>query len=138
MIPTHPVERFLALLAEAICMVVTFLIWRSVSAFQPMWPLPGLYLIEMVVLSVLATLPFARGAQTSTGITWAATGIFLAFCMLGAFSVGFLYLPTALIFAVIAVTSTLRTRQSMGRYLAVCLLAGLAQAIVMLIAIRLI
>ena len=98
----HPLERFLAILGTSICLIVTILIWRSVSAQQPMWPLPALYFIEMVAVSVLTALAVLRG-RTGGLASWIAAGIFSAFSYLGALSVGFFYLPVALIFGLLAV-----------------------------------
>ena len=133
----HPLERFLAILGALACLGITIAIWRSVSANQGMWPLPGLYFIELPALGIFSTFAFIRGGPSGRIVTWAAVGIFAAFCILGAFSVGFAYLPIFLIFAIIAVSSSVRLRQPVATSLGVCLLAGLAQAALMLAAIRL-
>ena len=133
----HPVQRFLAILGALACLVITVAVWRSVSAYQGMWPLPGLYFIELLALAIFATFASLRGGPSGRIITWAAVGILISFCILGAFSVGFLYLPVALIFAILAVSSTVRQKHAVSTSLAVCLIAGLAQAGLMLAVIRL-
>jgi hypothetical protein len=134
---TQPLERFLAILGAAICLIVTVVIWRSVSALQPMWPLPGLYFIEMVVLSLVTALASIRGGPRAGLLTWGAAGIFSAFSILGALSVGFFYLPVAVIFGLLAVLSDLRHKQPIAAHLGICIFAGLAQAVLMLLLIRL-
>ncbi len=133
----HPLERFLALLGEAACVVITIVIWRSVSTYQGMWPLPGLYFIEMIALSIIGALAFMRGGASGRIILWAAVGIFAAFSIMGAWSVGPLYVPVTVLFAAAAVSSDIRNKQSIALHLAVCLIAGLAQAALMLTVIRL-
>jgi hypothetical protein len=133
----HPIERFLAILGAIVCLIITIPIWWSISAQQTMWPLPGLYLIEMVALSIISTFAFFRGDPRDKFITWGAIGIIGAFSMVGAFSVGFFYLPVALIFAIISVTSDVRNKQHILAHLGICLIAGIAQGILMFAIIRL-
>jgi hypothetical protein len=133
----HPIERFLAIFGAIVCLVITIPIWWSISAQQTMWPLPGLYFIEMMTLSVVSAFTFFRGDLRSRSITWGAVGVIGAFSIIGAFSVGFFYLPVALIFAIILVTSAVRNKQHILAHLGICLIAGIAQGILMLAIIRL-
>ncbi len=117
-------ERFLAILGTAICLIVTILIWRSVSAQQPMWPLPGLYFIEMAALSVVSAIAFLLGGRRRELIAWSAAGIFTSFSILGALSVGFFYLPVAVIFGLLAVLSDVRQKQPSAAHPASALSPG--------------
>lgn len=103
-----------------------------------MWPLPGLYFIEMVALSVVSAVAFVGGDPRGKLITWGAVGIFSAFSIVGAWSVGFFYLPVAFIFGVIAITSDVRNKQQIAAHVGICIIAGIAQAVLMFAAIRLI
>jgi FtsH-binding integral membrane protein len=134
---THPIERFFAILSASFCLVLTILIWWSVSAQQPMWPLPALYLLEMLALSLLCAFSFFNADPLIKFLTWGAVGIFIAFSILGAFSVGFFYLPIAIISTVISITWDIRNKQPIVAHLGVCLIAGMAQAAWMLAVIRL-
>ena len=133
---TSPLERFLAILGAVICLIITILFWLSVSAYQNMWPLPALYFIEMVILSIISAFIFVRGDPRDQFITWATAGVISAFSILGALSVGFFYLPVALIFAVISVTSAVRNKQPITAHLGIFLIAGIAQLALMFAAIR--
>ena len=134
----HPVERILAIAGLIACLVVTAILWLGISAQQPMWPLPGLYFIEMAVLSmVCALLAFGNGNSRGQFILWGAVGIFIAFSILGAMSVGFFYLPVAIIFGAIAILSDIRKRQPIAVHFGVCLIAGMVQVVLMLAAVRL-
>ncbi len=129
---TPAFERYVAAVAAMGSIVFTILIWVSVSRFQPMWPLPALYLIEAALLSTLAAIAFMRPAHAGRAIAWAAIGMLLAFAILGLFSVGALYLPTILLLAAVCLTADLRNRSNLLMHLGLFLLAGLAQAAVML------
>lgn len=104
---------------------------------QPMWPLPALYLIEVAALSILGAIAFVWGGGRSKIITWAAVGMLSAFCILGILSVGALYLPTTLVLAIVCFTSGLRNRSNLAMHIGSGLLAGLVQAGIMLIVVRL-
>jgi hypothetical protein len=125
---TGPSERFLAILGAGICLVVTFLLWRSIRVYQPMWPQPGL----------LAAVAFIPGEPGLKYIVWGAAGALFGFSILGSLSVGFFYLPVAVIFMVLSVTSDVRNKQSITAHLGVFLAAGLAQAALMLAVVHII
>ena len=48
----HP-EQFLAVVGAAACLLISARIGQVVSGTQPIWPLPGLYLVEINIVSVL-------------------------------------------------------------------------------------
>lgn len=127
-----PLECLAPILGAAACVVITAVIWRSVSASQAMWPLPAPYLIELAALGIVAAYAFIRGGRTGEIAAWAIVGVLAAFCIVGAWSVGFLYLPITLIFGVVLITYDVRNRQAIAAHLGVCLIAGLAQAALML------
>jgi hypothetical protein len=92
----------------------------------------------MAALSmVCALLVFFDGSPLGRFIIWGAVGIFTGFSILGAWSVGFFYLPVAIIFAVIAVRLDLKDKQPIALHVGVGLLAGMVQVVLMLVAIRL-
>jgi hypothetical protein len=133
---TSPLEKILAILGAVVSLIITMIFWLSVSAYQTMWPLPGLYFIEMVVLSTITAFIFVRGDPRDQFITWGASGVISAFSILGALSVGFFYLPVALIFTVISVTYAVRNKQRITAYIGIFLIAGIAQTALMFAAIR--
>jgi hypothetical protein len=128
----HPVERFLTIFGALACTVVTIVVWKNVSSYQGMWPLPALYFIEVAALSVLSAVLFLRGAAFARTFVWGTSGALGAFCLLGMFSVGALYLPIALIFAAAAIASDMHGKGQLAWHLMVCLLASLVQAALML------
>ena len=132
---TSPWERVLAILAAVLCLSITILFWLSVSSYQAMWPLPALYFIEIVTLSILSAFMFVRGDPRGQFLTWGAAGVIGIFSILAAFSVGFFYFPFALIFAIISVTSDVRNKKHIPAHLGTFLIAGIAQFALMLAAI---
>ena len=132
----HPLERFLVVIGAVACVTITIVIWRNVSSYQGMWLLPGLYFIEIPVLSVVSAFLFVRGGPAARSLMWGAVGVLGAFCILGLFSVGTLYVPIVLLFAAAAIAADVRNREPFARHLAICFLAALAQAAIMLTAIR--
>jgi hypothetical protein len=119
-------------LAAAACTFLSVVIWRSVAAFQPMWPLPGLYLVEVVAVTAIAASMLALGRRQRAAFTWAAAGVVTAFSILGALSIGAAYAPTALLLAAAGVSADWRDAQPVSVYIGIFLAAGAAQAILML------
>lgn len=132
---TSPWERVLAILAAVLCLSLTILFWLSLSSYQAMWPLPALYFIELVALSILSAFMFVRGDPRGPFLTWGAAGVIGIFSILAAFSVGFFYFPFALIFGIISVTSDVRNQKHIPAHLGTFLIAGIAQLALMLAAI---
>lgn len=125
-------ERILAILAAVLCLTITILFWLSVSSYQAMWPLPALYFIEIVAVSILSAFMFVRGDPRGQFLTWGAAGVIGVFSILAAFSVGFFYLPFALIFAILSITSDVRNKKHIPAHLGTFLIAGIAQLALML------
>ena len=131
------IERFAVVLAAVGSIAVTAVVWRSVSAYQAMWPLPGLYFIELPAATLAAAIGWSLDRSWARVLTWAVLGIVLGFSFLGAFSVGMFYLPVALLLAMAAISSDLREAQPLAGHIGLCLGAAVAQAALMLFAIRL-
>lgn len=128
-------ERILAILAAVFCLSITLVFWISLSGYQSMWPLPGLYFIEMVSLSVISAFLLIRGDPRGSSITWGAAGVLSAFSILGAFSVGFFYVPVALMFAVLSMIWDVRNKQPVLPHLGIFFVAGIVQSVLMFMAI---
>ena len=125
-------ERILAILAVVVCLIITLVFWFTISPYQGMWPLPGLYFVEMVSLSFISTFIFVRGDPRGSLMTWVAAGVISAFSFLGALSVGIFYLPVALMFSVISLASDVRNKQNRPARLGIFLMSVIAQLALML------
>jgi hypothetical protein len=130
---TNPIERIFAVLGTGICLLLTVFIWAQITDQQTVWPLPALYFLELMAVSVLASLGVWQGAENRLGLfAWAAAGLFLGFAIMGLWSVGFFYLPVALLFALAGLAADLRLKQNLAQHLGVGFLVGVAQAVLML------
>jgi len=133
-------EQLLALTATGICLIVCVYIWSILRAQQPIWPLPGLYLLEMLAVSILGLWSIGsnetRLSRLRGFLTWVTVGILFAFVVLGALSVGFLIAPVAILFAIAAILSDHRQGHNLVAHLGIGLVAALAQAALMLDVIR--
>ncbi len=141
--PTKPplvqlLEQILAVLAAFAALFLSVGLWRTISVQQGMWPLPGLYFIELPVVAIVAAFAFMRGHVSSPIFAWAAAGINFAFAFVGAFSIGLFYLPIAIMFAMVAVLSTVRHERPFFQDMAAFLAAATAQMAFMYIFIRLV
>jgi hypothetical protein len=136
-ISTHWLEKSLAVLGAAACLIITTMIWRSVSSYQTMWPLPAIYFLELMVLSLFSAFLFIRGHPFQGYVVWGMVGVLITFIVLGSLSVGFCFLPVALIFALLALIWDIRNRQPIALHLGICGIAVLIQAALMFAAIGL-
>jgi hypothetical protein len=134
-IVTSPLERFLAIFAVVGCLILTIVLWVSISSYQAMWPLPGLYFLEIVILSIVSGFMAARGDPRAPYLTWGTAGVIGVFSILAALSVGMFYFPVALLFAVLSVSSDVRNKKNIPAHLGVFLMAGIAQFALILAAI---
>ena len=130
-------ERILAILAAAASTLLTIAVWRNVSANQLMWPLPGLYFVELPAAAVAVAVAFRRRDPSRALVAWISAGIYAAFSVLGAFSVGLLYLPIAIMLFMLAVLSTSRQDQGFLKGLLAFIIAAFAQAALMFLFINL-
>jgi hypothetical protein len=134
---SRPIERVLALLAAALCLGVTIYVWQLVSPNQPIWPIPALYLIEMLVLTVLAALTILPIRPLPAALAGIAFGGLSAFSVLASFSVGLFYYPVALLLLTAGLLFFRSTGRSLLVYLAWAAAAAVIQTAIILAAIRL-
>jgi len=135
-IKLYAVERVLALGAAGVCAILTAIIWLLTSQQQPMWPLPALYLLEMVAASLVGLWGIVRGDTAGNAVDWAAAGAVLGFAIIGGFSVGFFYLPVAALLALAALWQARLAWRSLPLHIGLALLAAVAQAALILTVIR--
>ncbi len=138
---TRTLEQLLAVVAVAACAIVSVRIYQVVSVSQAMWPLPGLYLLEMLGITAVGALGIWRGKAArswlSQALAWIAVGALLGFAVLGAWSIGLLYLPMVVLLLIAAILSDRRQRQNIGVHGGISVIAAVAQILFMLAVIRL-
>jgi hypothetical protein len=134
---SRPIERILALLAAALCLGVTIYVWQIVSSNQPIYPIPALYFIEMLALSLLAALTILRDLPLPAALTGIAFGGLAAFSVLASFSVGLFYYPVALLLLAAGMLYFHSTGRSLLVFLAWTTAAAILQTAIIFAAIRL-
>ncbi len=132
----YAVARLLAAGSAGVCVILTAIIWQLTSQQQAMWPLPALYLLEMVAASLAGLWGIARGDAGGSGMAWAAAGAVLGFAIIGGFSVGFFYLPVTGLLALAALWQARLAWRRLPIHIGLALLAAVAQAGLMLALIR--
>src|SRR5262245_21037864 len=132
----HSLERFLAIVGAVACLIISIYLGQFIRSQQPLWPFPGLYLVEVAVVSLIAMVNIIQGNPLGRWMTWVVVGVLLAFVVLGSLSIGFCFLPIALIFTITAISLDRREWQNMVIHLGICVIAGLAQTALMLTIIR--
>ena len=125
------IAQLAVLLASTLCLLITIWIWRSVSAHQNTWPFPALYFVELMALACLCAVVFLRGSPSQAAIAWASAGVFTAFSILGAMTVGLLFFPVALAFLVGALLADLHAKQNVAAHLIMYLAASVVQTALM-------
>lgn len=138
---TRDLERFLVVTGGVVCLIVSGFVWVVVGRQQLMWPVPDLYLLEMIAASMLSMFDILRNESNQPYIrgklVWAAIGVLLAFVVIGAFSVGLMYAPVAGLIGVAAILSDRRQGHSLGIHIGIGLAAALIQVGLILIVIQL-
>ena len=128
--------RGLAVVAAINCVVVPMLFAQQ----RPLFPLPGLYLIEIAVLGILGLTGLLLVESHSPfwrGVPWAAAGVLLAFVILGGFSIGFFLIPATAAFLLAGFLMNWLERGPVVQYIGLFLVAAVLQATLMLIAVEL-
>ena len=134
---SHTFEKFVSIANAILCIIICA---RIVQMFRfslfSLFPLPGLYFLELIAMCgavILSVFSDRNEKLYDWGIMiWVATGIFLSFSILGAWTVGVFFLPSTFLLLVLGVLSDVRQRRNILIHLGVGLLAGIVQAIIML------
>lgn len=134
---SRPLERFLTVAGLAVCLAVTVGIFLVFGRLQSMWPLPGLYLLEMLLLGATAALAVFSVPRSAGLLIGAALGAMGAFALLAAWTVGALYLPVLVLLGAGGIVSLRRGRGRTWPVLAAAAGAGLAQTALILGVVRL-
>ena len=128
----QPFEWFVAVLGGAVCFALAAVTWVSVSTSQGTWPFPALYFVELMVLGVVVAAAYLRPSESRAAIAWAAAGAVAAFSILGAWTVGLLFLPAGAAIAAAALITDVRNQGRLGAHVGIFVAAALLQAALMM------
>jgi hypothetical protein len=124
------IERILAAAAVLICLADDVFVWQEISLQQPVWPLPGLYLVEIWLVSVAGAYGIYR-ASLDDGrffwLAWGASGMVLGFALVSAWSIGLFFLPVWALLLAAGVISARRRRTPVLGLFTLSLVAALLQ-----------
>jgi hypothetical protein len=101
-----------------------------------LFPLPGLYFIEIALLGILVLMYVAARLGLKgrwSALPWAAAGILLAFVIIAGFSIGPYLIPAVVAFVVAGLLGNWQTGESLARHVGVFLVAAVAQGAVMVV-----
>ena len=125
------VERLLAGAAVLICLADGVFVWQAIRLQQPVWPLPGLYLVEIWLVSAIGAFDIylaGKADKRSPVLAWAASGMVLGFALVSAWSTGLLYYPVWLALLAAGAIIARRRHAPVPGLIALSLAAGLFQA----------
>lgn len=125
-------ELYVASIAALGCIGLTLYLFSWIRSFQELWPFPGLYLIELILLALAAWFFSWRDLPYSAIVIWAIAGAYLAFAFLAGFSIGFFYFPFAILFAIVGLLADLRNKRNVLWHLGMLFLGALIQFILIL------
>jgi hypothetical protein len=129
-------ERVLAAAAAGVCLGLTLVLWVVISQQQAIWPLPGLYLLEMAAVSLAGLWGIWRADSAGSLTAWAAAGATLGFAILAGFSVGLFYMPVVGLLGLAALWQDRQVWQRLPLHLGLALAALVAQAALILVLVR--
>ena len=127
-------ERYLALLAAAVCSLISIRVFRLVGSMQPVWPFPALYLVEVTSLTWVGAWVLIRERPGSAAVVCAVAGVLTGFSILGAWTIGFFYVPVVLLLGIAGGWATWRRRSPLPVGLA-SFAVGFAGEVVLMLAI---
>ena len=124
-------EWLAALIGAVNCVLVPAVFARSQ---RPLFPLPGLYFVQIALLGVLVLAFVAARPQLKgrwAALPWLAAGVMLAFVILGGFSIGPFLIPAFIAIVATGFLGDLQAGAAIGRHVGYLLVAAVAQAGVM-------
>lgn len=125
------VEWIFTLFGSAVC------VWVAISTasqqFNDLWPTPGLFLLEILLLAPAAltsrVVDVGSIKMDYGAISWMAGGVLLAFVILAGFSIGPFLFPAMLAFWLAAAAGDLRQHRALSTHFALALLAAVCQGV---------
>ncbi len=125
--PADGLARILVIGGAGLCLAVTLGISGSVAREQPIWPLSGVYFVELLSLALVCAALWIANHRLAEASVWIMLGVLAGFSWMARLSVGALYAPVALVFGAAALISAMRARIGLIGRLGISLLAALAE-----------
>ncbi|MGA9190868.1 MAG: nucleotidyltransferase domain-containing protein [Anaerolineales bacterium] len=119
--------RSLAIGGSGLCLAITLGIWSGVAHDQSLWPLPGVYFVELVSLALVCAALWIANHRLAEVSVWIMLGVLAGFSWMARLSVGALYAPVALVFGAACLVLVVRTPGRLIGWLGISLLAALVE-----------
>jgi len=133
-------EITISILAVCTSCWLMFQLWSYLSSpnyggRSSLWPAPAGYLVEVVLLSVLALICVVKRNSNFDNISflWFLIGALLSMVILGAFSIGPSIAPTAIGFIVVGISMSYKRRKRVMRYITMLLGGLIIQSLIMIV-----
>lgn len=130
--PRRIAQWLLAILGAVNCIVIPMMF----ASQTPLFPAPGLYLIEIALVGVLGLVSVVSEYHDHPRwqmVPWLAAGILLAFVVLGGFSIGFFLIPATLAFLIVGVLENRRAERGLVHHLGLFVIAAVVQGAIMMV-----
>jgi hypothetical protein len=135
------VESLLVIIGVIVCLGVAAVIGSQQS---PLWPVPGFYLIEFILISIIGAANQLVMANTfalskafrwlsSKVIIWIIIGILLPFVVFGGFSIGLFVLPALLAFLLAGIISDWRSTSKIFVHIGIAVISAVIQGSLIMI-----
>jgi hypothetical protein len=122
-------EWVAAVIGAANCVIIPLLFAPNQ---QPLFPLPGLYLVEIALIGLLVLAAVILRPSWGGRASWIAAGILLPFVLLGGFTIGFLLIPAVIAFVLVGLLSNASGGER-AKQIGLLLLAAVLQGSLMLL-----
>jgi hypothetical protein len=128
------VEWTSAVIGAAVCLIVV-LVFSSQQA-SDLWPLPGLYFIEITLLAIFGAASRILAANQTNPILraapWITAGVLFPFVILGIFSIGLFILPAMLAFFLSGLTADMQRKKGFAGHFSLAVMSALLQGVLMI------
>lgn len=131
----HVLEWILVFIGAAVCLVVVFLF----SSQQPneLWPFPGLYFLEITLLTIFGAGSRLFASNQTKPILlaapWITGGALIPMIIVGALTIGVFLLPAMLAFILSGIIADIHLKKGYVGHLSISAMTALIQAAFMIV-----
>ena len=119
--------------------VIYLISYYSSGVIGDIWPFPLLYFIEITLLGLLPLIALGMIGNDPiskwSGVPWTCSGILVAFVILGAWTIGFYFIPAMITFLITGILVDKRLQGDIALHIIFFVSAGIGQAVFVLISL---
>jgi hypothetical protein len=138
----YGIEIVLGIIGALNCIIVPllfayYIIYERLELFPTLFPLPGLYLLEIMIFGVLGLVAVFFNSKKIhifwSAVPWISSGFLLAMVILGAWSIGFFVIPAMLSFLIVGILIDSNMNGNLALHLIYLISAAIVQAVIVFI-----